>query len=154
LKKKLLQVLFWTTILGAGAIAYSRELEGMIEVIHQQQEILKRLDRIEERLGALGAKHQVTLTAYSARPEETDNTPWETACLTRPTPGTVAVSRDLEARGWTCGKRVWVAGYGLLVVNDRMHKRKRNQLDLFFESTERALVFGIQPGRQAALLEM
>ena len=76
------------------------------------------------------------------------------ACLTRPTPGTVAVSRDLEAKGWTCGKRVLVEGYGLLVVNDRMHKRKRNQLDVFFGSTERALAFGIQPGRQAALVEM
>lgn len=98
----------------------------------------------------------LTATAYSSSPDETDATPFLTAAGTRTRPGVVAVSRDLEALGLVFGTRVVItevrgAGCGerarevvgrVLVVEDRMHRRKRRQLDVWMPSKAEALAFG------------
>ena len=92
----------------------------------------------------------VTLTAYSPEVSQTDSTPFITAFNTAVRECTVAVSRDLEKQGFTKGKLVWIPSInfcrGLFTVNDRMHKRKRKQLDIFLFNTSKAIDFGRRLG--------
>ncbi len=86
---------------------------------------------------------KVTATAYTARPEETNENPEMTAIMSSPRPGkTIAVSRDL--RGWL-GKRVYVEGYGVRKVNDLMNKRYDNRrIDILMPDVQSAREFGVQ----------
>ena len=97
------------------------------------------------------------VTAYSSEPSQTDSTPFEAAWGHRVHKGIVAVSRDLEAIGLTRGlvrmdltdKLVWF--YPVVeidgvryTVKDRMNRRKRKQFDIWMESKETALAWGVQ----------
>jgi len=86
----------------------------------------------------------VKATAYNAVPEQTDSTPDICAWGDKVQPGIIAISRDLEQIGLTRGKEVHVEGIGKRVVMDRMHYRKRNQIDLYMERYEDAVQFGVQ----------
>lgn len=86
----------------------------------------------------------VRVTAYNAVPEQTDSTPEICAWGDRVRPGIIAISRDLEAIGLTRGKEVHIEGHGKVVVLDRMHYRKRNQIDILMTSYEDAIEFGVQ----------
>ena len=86
----------------------------------------------------------VKATAYNAVPEQTDSTPTICAWGDPVSPDVIAISRDLEALGLTRGKEVYVKGYGKKVVKDRMHYRKRNQIDLFMEEYDDAIQFGVR----------
>ena len=110
---------------------------------------------------------EVTVTAYSSTPDQTDATPFVTASGRRVRPGIVAVSRDLEARGLTFGTRLVITDVGgpgcgavaqelvgkTLEVDDRMHRRKRRQLDVWMPSRAEALRFGRCRARVVALVE-
>ncbi len=87
---------------------------------------------------------KVTVTAYSPRESETDSTPYITAFQTRVRPGIIAVSRDLFKKGWVEGRKVYIDQFGVFVIQDLMHHRKRQQLDIFFYSTKEAKKFGVQ----------
>jgi 3D (Asp-Asp-Asp) domain-containing protein len=92
-------------------------------------------------------KVHVTLTAYSARKCETDSTPTITASGKKVRPGIVALSRDLEALfGFKFGDKIILEGHKELVFEDRMHKRKKLQLDIFMTKTKDALKFGVKKG--------
>jgi 3D (Asp-Asp-Asp) domain-containing protein len=86
----------------------------------------------------------VRATAYNAVPEQTDSTPEICAWGDRIKPGIIAISRDLERIGLTRGKVVHIEGIGKRVVMDRMHHRKRNQIDLYMENYEDAVRFGVK----------
>ncbi|ADR37729.1 hypothetical protein Ocepr_2281 (plasmid) [Oceanithermus profundus DSM 14977] len=99
---------------------------------------------------------ELTLTAYSSTPDQTDSTPFVTASGQRVRDGIVAVSRDLEQQGLRFGSKVVVTrvtgpGCGpeaqalvgrVLEVQDRMHPRKRQQVDVWRPSREEALAIG------------
>jgi 3D (Asp-Asp-Asp) domain-containing protein len=87
-------------------------------------------------------RRELTVTAYSPRESETDSSPFLTATNRRVRAGIVAVSRDLFDQGWVFGKKVYVKGYGIYTIDDLMHKRKRNQIDIFMYDTQQALRFG------------
>ncbi|MEW5775124.1 MAG: 3D domain-containing protein [Thermodesulfobacteriota bacterium] len=93
---------------------------------------------------SLQRKLTVTVTAYSARPEETDDTPNHTASNERVRPGTVAVSRDLFDSGWVFGKKIYIKGLGVFTISDLMAQRKRNHIDIFIGDTDEARSFGVQ----------
>lgn len=97
------------------------------------------------------------VTAYSSEPSQTDSTPFEAAWGHRVHDGMIAVSRDLEALGLTR----WLARFELIdryvwfyptleidgrefIIKDRLHERKREQLDIWMASTEDALEWGVQ----------
>jgi 3D (Asp-Asp-Asp) domain-containing protein len=92
---------------------------------------------------------EVTLTAYNSLPYQTDSTPHITASSTRTRPGVVAVSRDLlrvfpygtRARilSHTCGTR---PPNSHLIVEDTMHRRKQNQVDIWMPSYSQAIQWG------------
>ncbi|WP_051694435.1 3D domain-containing protein [Desulfohalovibrio reitneri] len=96
-------------------------------------------------------RRKVTVTAYSPREQETDSTPTLTATNNKVRHGIVAVSRDLFQQGWVFGRRVYIQGEGVFVIDDLMAKDKRRQLDIFMHDTQDALRFGAKK-REAYLL--
>ncbi len=87
------------------------------------------------------ASTTVTVTAYSARPEETDSTPDFTADLTNSRIGLLAVSRDLLDYV-DYGQVVILPGYGAFRVSDTMNKRFKNRVDILHSSPRSAKLFG------------
>lgn len=90
----------------------------------------------------------MTITAYSSSPDETDDTPFLTASNTRTRDGIVA-SNDLPF-----GATVRIPehfGQKLFTVEDRMHRRHKNRIDVWFPSKREALKFGVA---HAAVVEV
>ncbi len=112
--------------------------EHQLELLKAQDKItiLKvMLDRYRE-----ANTHRLRLTAYTARPEETNEDVENTAIMQTPRPGwTVAVSHDL--RGWL-GKRVYVEGFGIRFVGDLMNARYAKSIDILVADVEEALAIG------------
>lgn len=82
----------------------------------------------------------VWVTAYSSTPEETDETPFTTASMTEVRDGIIA------ANFLPFGTKVLIPelfGDKIFTVEDRMHERKRNFIDVWMDSKEDALQFGI-----------
>jgi len=88
----------------------------------------------------------VTVTIYHADPRQTDSTPFITASGARIdslNPGKhrwLAVSRDLERKGFVFGTCVLITGTnssldGEWEVKDRMNKRWRRRVDLLVDTT-------------------
>lgn len=84
----------------------------------------------------------VTMSMYTASSRECDSSPKYTATEAKTTVGrTLAVSRDLM---WMLGHRVYIHGHGVFVVEDVMHHRWRNKVDLLVGNYKTALKFGVQ----------
>jgi len=150
---------------------YSQTLNNVTDFMLKNKseitEIKKIQDNFEESINKLGAKPLIlTVTAYSPRSNETDDTPYETAFPTRVKPWTIAVSRDLFNYGWTGGKYAYIEGLGPMIINikpldmyikpnqdvvkinDLMAKSRKDgtlqemHIDIFFDDTEFAFEFG------------
>jgi 3D (Asp-Asp-Asp) domain-containing protein len=93
--------------------------------------------------------NKITVTAYSARISETDDTPMVTANMKRVREGTVAVSRDLFEEGWTFGRIVHIHGIGVFQINDLMAEKHQKRIDIFMWDTAKALEFGKQTAKAA-----
>ena len=86
----------------------------------------------------------VRVTAYNPCPKQTNDEPRIAAWGDDVFEGMIAVSRDLEPLGLTRNTPVHILGIGDFVVMDRMHRRKTNQIDIFMESYQEAINFGVQ----------
>lgn len=87
------------------------------------------------------------VTAYSSTPEETDETPFITAANTHVRHGIVATN-DLPF-----GTKLRIPdefGNTVFTVEDRMHRRKENWVDVWMPEKEQALRFGIR--REATIV--
>jgi 3D (Asp-Asp-Asp) domain-containing protein len=89
----------------------------------------------------------LTVTGYTSRPEETDDSPTVTAANTQTRPGVIALSRDLLRRytpdaPFAFGDVIHISGVGDFVVEDSMHSRWRQRADIWFESLDQARSFG------------
>lgn len=89
----------------------------------------------------------LTVTAYSPDPSQTDHTPFEMASgrIAKKTELEqllfVAVSRDImEKYNLKFGDTIWIG----FLVEDTMHKRITENIDVFFENEELAKKFGWQ----------
>lgn len=83
---------------------------------------------------------EVQVTAYSSTPDQTDSTPFITASGTRTRDGIVATNF------LPIGTRIQIPelfGKKVFVVEDRMHPRKKNFVDVWMPSRSQALRFGI-----------
>ncbi len=83
--------------------------------------------------------HKVWVTAYSSTPDETDDTPFTTAMGTRVHVGIVATNL------LPFGTKIMIPalfGKNVFVVEDRMHERKKNNIDIWMPSKREALRFG------------
>jgi 3D (Asp-Asp-Asp) domain-containing protein len=84
----------------------------------------------------------VTVTAYSARPQETDSEPWRTADLTLSRVGLLAVSRDLmDEIGLRFGDTVILENLGVFKVRDVMNSRWTRRVDILMANYEAAVKF-------------
>ncbi len=81
---------------------------------------------------------KVTMTAYNSLENQTDSTPWITAAGTRCREGVIA-SNFLPM-----GTKVMIEGFGdrMFVVEDRMNRRYKNRIDIWFRSYGDAIKFG------------
>lgn len=87
------------------------------------------------------SKFLMYVTAYSSSEDETDSTPHVTASGTRTRDGVVA------ANIFPIGTRVKIPelfGEKVLVVEDRMHERFTDRIDVWMPSKWQALTFGKQ----------
>ena len=96
----------------------------------------------------------VTMTAYSSTRSQTDSTPFITSTNQRVRPGIVAASRDLLNSNLPYGSKLRVVAIKdtkpcggwdpemILEVQDTMHPRKSNQVDLWLPSTAKARKWG------------
>ena len=109
-------------------------------------EFAKSLE-IEKKKQVVKAR-TMTVTAYSSSRDETDSTPFITASNTRVRDGVVATNI------LPFGTRVRMPslfGDKEFIVEDRMHRRHQNRMDIWFPSKQKALRFGIVQG---ALVEV
>ena len=87
----------------------------------------------------------VKVTAYNPVRSQTDSSPLITASNKRVRVGMVALSRDLEREfGFTFGDTVYLYGFGRFVFEDRMHRRKRRQVDILMFNPMEARKFGVK----------
>jgi len=104
---------------------------------------LQQLMAVKDHLiQSLTKGHTLTISAYSPEPAQTDDSPFITASNHRVRDGIVAVSRDLYNKGWVFGREVYIKGLGVYIIDDLMHERKTDQLDIFMFSTAQAMRFG------------
>ena len=86
--------------------------------------------------------YYVQASAYTARPQECNDDPGNTAIMERPVPGwTIAVSRDLAS--WL-GKRVYIEGIGVRRVNDLMNSRYSQRIDILKPTVADAREWGVK----------
>ena len=88
-------------------------------------------------------KFTATVTAYNSSPDQTDATPYLAAWNNPVYDGMIAVSRDLERLGLSRGVKVEIDGVEF-VIDDRMHRRKKRQFDIWMEDKEDAENWGRQ----------
>ncbi|MDO4246129.1 MAG: hypothetical protein Q4C89_08910 [Deinococcus sp.] len=107
---------------------------------------------------ATGRSMVVKATAYNSLANQTDSTPHITATGTRTRPGVIALSRDL-LRVFPYGTRVTLQDLSgrynfsgrVFVVEDTMHPRKTNQVDIWMPTYNEAIRFGTGTVRITAL---
>ncbi len=82
---------------------------------------------------------KVWVTAYTSAENETDSTPFTTALGTKVRDGIIATNM------LPFGTKVKIPalfGNKVFVVEDRMHRRKTNFVDVWMDSKEKAIKFG------------
>jgi 3D (Asp-Asp-Asp) domain-containing protein len=96
--------------------------------------------RMPKLLGVFSVRtRKAWITAYSSTPDQTDDTPFITASGSRTRDGIVATNF------LPFGTRVRIPGlFGnkVFVVEDRMHARKTNGMDVWMSTREEAINFG------------
>ncbi|PIR88861.1 MAG: hypothetical protein COU07_04200 [Candidatus Harrisonbacteria bacterium CG10_big_fil_rev_8_21_14_0_10_40_38] len=83
----------------------------------------------------------VVITAYSSTPDQTDDTPFITASGTHVRDGIVA------ANFLPIGTKIQIPelfGDKIFVVEDRMHERFSDRVDVWFATREEAKTFGLR----------
>ncbi len=112
--------------------------EANVEIHGPVSQIVSKANAAEGD-GVLSVR-KVWVTAYSSSPDETDDTPFETASMTYVRDGIIA------ANFLPFGTKILIPelfGDKIFVVEDRMHERKRDFVDIWMSSKEEALRFGI-----------
>lgn len=131
------------------------DLYDIIDTNHN--EIQKLRNEIEAIKNGLKIQDVIyaTITAYSPRTCETDDTPFTTAFMKKVRWDTVAISRDIMSKhGWSPGDKIYIETIGIRTVGDLMNKRFKNRIDVFFWNTEDAIQFGIKKNIVVARLKL
>ena len=98
-------------------------------------------------------KENVTVSAYSASFDETDDSPNVPAAGGFNKIGQIAVSRDLFKRGWKFNKTIIIDNLGTFVVRDVMNKRFTKRVDVFLTNKWKAKRFGVKRNKVATLMK-
>lgn len=161
-------VVFATLAYGAGHIAGTSHMDRTELIAQMAAELGDKVNQLDKRTGQLERadiflsvlfpgwdraeplfSKKVDVSVYTSRPEETDNTPYVTACNTPVQVGGVAVSRDLFEELGGCGQPLALSNsLGAFFINDKMNKRYEGTIDIWSGDLEAARLFG----RQTALM--
>lgn len=98
----------------------------------------------QNRIEPLSQASKIVITAYSSSPEETDETPFITAAGTAVRPGIAA------ANFLPIGTKIRLPdafGEQVFVIEDRMHSRYSDRVDVWFDDKSTAQDFGKQLSR-------
>ncbi len=108
----------------------------------------------------------LTATAYTSSMRETDSTPYITATGARTRVGIIAVSpdmlrtlpygsrvrlEDLGGRGQAAGRFNYLFRGRVFIVEDSMHPRKHERIDVWFPDHATAIRFGVRNVRVTVL---
>lgn len=89
------------------------------------------------------------ITSYRSVPNQTDSSPFTTSIGERVHPHGIAVSRNLLKR-WggplDYGDTVYIEGYGVKIVNDCMHERHKNHVDIWVSTAAEEKAIGVKKG--------
>ncbi|MEK7659878.1 MAG: hypothetical protein AAB343_01610 [Patescibacteria group bacterium] len=110
--------------------------------ILQSNADLSTVKQVDATILPNSASYQVWVTAYSSTVDQTDSTPLVTASNTNVRDGVLA------ANFLPFGTRVQIPNlYGdkVFVVEDRMHRRFRDHVDIWMPETSEAMKFGKVP---------
>jgi 3D (Asp-Asp-Asp) domain-containing protein len=151
-----------------------------VEVLPASKARFLRAEVDGEEHGPLRPRYTLKATAYNSVPEQTNSQPFITATGASTRFGIIAVSRDLLPRHIPYGSLVRIYdlgnyhdgrgygkyqalldGHGYFIVEDTMHMRKQEQIDLWFATVPEALEWGVRRvevevvryGREGPLLE-
>lgn len=105
-------------------------------------------EAVKEEAAEIGTSYVVWVTAYSSAPEETDDTPFITA------QGTPVRDGIIAANFLSFGTKVKIPelfGDRIFIVEDRMHSRKKNFVDIWMPTKQEAKEFGIYQTEIVAL---
>ena len=110
-------------------------------IINVPATITINAEKIEtEKKIAIATTTKAWITAYSSSHDETDDTPFITAYMTNVREGIVATNM------FPFGTKIQIPdlfGEKIFVVEDKMHRRKKNFIDIWMPSKEEAKKFGI-----------
>jgi len=123
---------------------------GDINAARAPAETIKPAEAIVEPAYIVQKSYIGELTGYSSREEETDSTPFITAYGETVRWGTVATN------AYPFGTKLRfpeIYGDKIFVVEDKMHSRYRNRIDIWFPEYEKALGFGIKNTKVEVLKE-
>jgi 3D (Asp-Asp-Asp) domain-containing protein len=136
------------------------EIVVTVEVLGSPREVVPDLPAVEGPVA--NPIYSVRGTAYNSMVSQTNAQPFVTATGARTSWGIVAVSRDLLGGDLPYGSLVRLRDLGnfhngrgagayqqllddtVFVVEDTMHPRKRNQIDLWFADYAAALAWGVR----------
>ena len=107
---------------------------------HLEGSVAQAANTVQETKETPETTYEVWVTAYSSTPEETDSTPFITAKGTEVRDGIIA------ANFLPFGTRVIIPKLfpdKIFIVEDRMHSRKKNFVDIWMPTKEAAQEFGI-----------
>ncbi|WP_027480774.1 3D domain-containing protein [Deinococcus pimensis] len=126
----------------------------------RQQGIKQAQQSAARTAGRVGVSAIVRSTAYNSIPNQTDATPFITATGTRTRFGVIALSRDL-LRKFPYGTKVRIEDLSgrfnsllanqIFVVEDTMHPRKSNTVDVWMSTRGQALQWGVRNIRITAV---
>ncbi|MRR15632.1 MAG: hypothetical protein EG826_04140 [Deltaproteobacteria bacterium] len=92
--------------------------------------------------GTLWAEETISVTAYTLT--ECYHNKGKTASGEMVRTGIVAVSPDLERKGFKLGTRIEISGMGTYIVKDRTSRKNRGNVDIYMPSYKQAIKFGRQ----------
>ena len=133
-----------STIIFPGQVLLSQEIDNQ-SIMQEGHYMIPGGDSLLARNElSLRRSVAVIITGYSSTVDQTDDTPYITAWNTRTRPGVVA------ANWLPFGTNIRIPelfGDRVFVVEDRMHRRNSHKLDIWFQSREEALRFGVKRAR-------
>jgi 3D (Asp-Asp-Asp) domain-containing protein len=133
-----------SNILFSGASATAKEIDNQ-PIVQEDPYLIPGDDSLLAQ-NELSSRRSVAvvITGYSSTEDQTDDTPNTTAWNTETRPGVVA------ANWLPLGTKIRIPelfGSQVFTVEDRMHPRNADKLDIWFQSREEALKFGVKKAR-------
>jgi 3D (Asp-Asp-Asp) domain-containing protein len=138
---------------------YQQEVKNAnrkIELLRYQNSLFEdEILKMRSRTKKTTTSATVRVTAYHPKSKgiNSDSSPETTATMTKPRAGkTAAISSSLFKKGWL-GKKVYIDGYGVFIIEDRMSKSlKGDRIDLCVGSRRVAQNFKTKDDVHATIL--